>query len=131
MFASQVPWPGRGVGAEVGVVERRPNEKIYNSGLLCLFTLSPSCLVGGGETERGRREGGMEGGGVGPTWSDRGGGVGGVGFGGGWGGMGAHPASCAKKLPTTAVGSVEGSRDGREVGRGAALVLGWLDLQQQ
>lgn len=68
------------------------NEKIYNSGLLCLFTLSPSCLVGG---ERDRER-------VGPTPSDR----------GGAGGMGAHPASCAKKLPTTPVGLVQGLDEG-------------------
>lgn len=74
------------------------NEKIYNSGLLCLFTLSPSCLVGGeseSESERDRER-------VGPTRSDR----------GGAGGMGAHPASCAKKLPTTPVGLVQGLDEG-------------------
>lgn len=37
-----------------------PNEKIHNSGLLCLFTLSPSCLVHG--------DGGV---GVHSTWHGR------------------------------------------------------------
>lgn len=51
------PMAGAGYGAEVGVVEPRPNEKIDNSGLLCLFTLSPSCLVGRERQNEGGRRG--------------------------------------------------------------------------
>lgn len=112
------PMAGAGCGAEVGVVERGPNEKIYNSGLLCLFTLSPSCLVGGGrQKEGGRRERERESGrpdltGVGAGWVV---GVGGV--------LEGHGCTSCQLCQETAnhCSWFSGRFEGR--GSGAALVM--------